>query len=45
MGTPQSADAPSEQIIESNPVLRAKRPRKDPVEVGPAELRRFLDQA
>jgi integrase len=30
-------------------VLRAKRPRKDPVEVspvwGPAELRRFLDQA
>jgi len=39
----------SEQIIESNPVLRAKRPRKDHVEVspmwGPAELGRFLDHA
>lgn len=39
----------SEQIIESNPVLRAKRPRKDRAEVnpmwGPAELGRFLDHA
>jgi integrase len=45
----RSRSGRGEQIIESNPVLRAKRPRKDPVEVspvwGPAELRRFLDQA
>jgi integrase len=39
----------SEQIIDSNPVLRAKRPRSVAVEVeevwGPAELGRFLDYA
>lgn len=39
----------SEQVIDSNPVLRAKRPRKVAAEVdevwGPAELRRFLDHA
>ena len=39
----------NEQIIESNPVLRAKRPRKDRVEVAPmwgaADLGRFLGYA
>ena len=39
----------SEQIIETNPVLRAKRPRTTRAEVdpiwGPAELARFLEHA
>ena len=39
----------SEQIIEANPALRAKRPRSERVERdevwGPAELARFLDHA